>query len=154
MPASLPRPVAARGSVAGGNGRNRAAARGETRITGKRFATYSRTARAFVSRTYSRLAARIDAGTRTISARDRASARVHTQQRLKEVGPFDERLEGRTARKVEGGVRAYRANSHTGRCDGQTCPYQIRCVRVCLGGTQISVRTACAKRVGYACRSA
>ena len=61
MPASLPRPVAARGSVAGGNGRNRAAARGETRITGKRFATYSRTARALVSRTYSRLAARIDA---------------------------------------------------------------------------------------------
>ena len=110
--------------------------------------------RSRVSRTYSRLAARIDAGTRTISARDRASARVHTQQRLKEVGPFDERLEGRTARKVEGGVRAYRANSHTGRCDGQTCPYQIRCVRVCLGGTQISVRTACAKRVGYACRSA
>ena len=46
----------------------------------------------------------------TISARDRASARVHTQQRLKEVGPFDERLEGRTARKVEGGVRAYRAH--------------------------------------------
>jgi hypothetical protein len=54
MPASLPRPVAARGSVAGGNGRNRAAARGETRITGKRFATYSRTARAFVSRTCTR----------------------------------------------------------------------------------------------------
>ena len=72
MSASLPRPVAARGSVAGGNGRNRAVSRGETRITGKRFATYSCTARAFVSRTYSRLAVRIDA----VHARSAAIVRL------------------------------------------------------------------------------